>query len=173
MLAFYLSLIDDESDKQKFERIYNNYYNVLLNTAYGILKERQSAEDAVHEAFLIILKCIDKIDEKDNRKTMNFLITIVKNKALNIYNKQKRIKIVEFPEELISDKDEVKNEITAEYVAENIKKLPEIYKDALMLKCRHDCSYGQMAKILNVSESTARKRVERARKLLGELLYEE
>lgn len=51
MLAFYLSLIDDESDKQKFERIYNNYYNVLLNTAYGILKERQSAEDAVHEAF--------------------------------------------------------------------------------------------------------------------------
>lgn len=173
MLAFYLSLIDNESDRQKFERIYNKYYNVLLNTAYGILKNKQSAEDAVHEAFLRILKCIDKIDENDNCKTMNFLITIVKNKALNIYNKQKKIKTVEFPDELIADKEEIASEITAEYVAECIKKLPEIYKDALMLKCRHDCSYEQMAKILKASEATARKRVERARKSLGEMLNEE
>ena len=32
---------------------------------------------------------------------------------------------------------------------------------------------NKLGKIVNVSESTARKRVERARKLLGELLYEE
>ena len=56
MLTFYLSLIETEEDKSKFENIYETYRKVMFYTANQILKDEYLAEDAVHSAFLRILK---------------------------------------------------------------------------------------------------------------------
>ncbi|MBQ8202731.1 MAG: sigma-70 family RNA polymerase sigma factor [Clostridia bacterium] len=51
-------------------------------------------------------------------------------------------------------------------VLEAIRKMPEIYRDTLMLKFYHDCGDKEMAQIFGISESAVRKRVERARAIL-------
>ena len=58
MLTFYLSMIDSDSDKSKFEQLYIKYRNHMLNRAYDILGDRGLAEDAVHNAFLSISQTI-------------------------------------------------------------------------------------------------------------------
>ena len=64
MLTFYLSMIDSDSDKSKFEQLYIKYRNPMLNRAYDILGDRGLAEDAVHNAFLRTV-----IEEDDSSPT--------------------------------------------------------------------------------------------------------
>ena len=63
-MLFYLSLIDTEEEKSKFEQLYHLYRYTMLHVAVSILKETQLAEDAVHEAFIRIAKNLHKIVEE-------------------------------------------------------------------------------------------------------------
>ena len=65
MLSVYLMMIDNSDDRIKFEKVYNSFKNIMLNRAYEIIKERQLAEDAVHNAFLKIINNLPKIYEPD------------------------------------------------------------------------------------------------------------
>ena len=56
MLIYYLSLIDDPRDDEKFIQIYELYRNSMFNKANSILHNVQDAEDAVQEAFISIAK---------------------------------------------------------------------------------------------------------------------
>lgn len=55
MLAFYMTYIEDDQDKDKFVVIYKTYVDSMVKIADNILKDYGQAEDAVHEAFLYIL----------------------------------------------------------------------------------------------------------------------
>jgi len=48
VLVFYLSVIDTEEDKTKFELIYEQYGKLMFYIANQILKDQFLAEDAVH-----------------------------------------------------------------------------------------------------------------------------
>ncbi|MGL5259319.1 MAG: RNA polymerase sigma factor [Lachnospiraceae bacterium] len=53
-----------------------------------ILKNQDSAEDAVHNAFLRVINHLEKINENDCHKTRAFLVVILKNIAIDIYRKE-------------------------------------------------------------------------------------
>ncbi len=71
-----------------FEDFYNSTYRLLYSVAYGVLRQKALAEDAVQEAFVAIYKGMNKIDV-DNYNVINYIYTVAKNKALNILKKQK------------------------------------------------------------------------------------
>lgn len=48
MLMFYMSLIDNDDDREKFEILYNKYRKRMVYTAYSVLGNNEDAEDAVH-----------------------------------------------------------------------------------------------------------------------------
>lgn len=56
MLVYYLQMLDTPEEKVKFEQIYLKYRGLMYQVADGILHNRQDAEDAVHNAFLRIIK---------------------------------------------------------------------------------------------------------------------
>ena len=90
MLALYMSFIDSEDDREKFEIIYNEYRKRMVSTAYSILHNHEDAEDAVHDAFIRIAKNMKSIDDPKSKKTLAYVITATKNNAINIFNKNKR-----------------------------------------------------------------------------------
>ena len=49
MIAMYMSFIDSEDDREKFEIIYHEYRKRMFSVAYSILHNNEDAEDAVHE----------------------------------------------------------------------------------------------------------------------------
>ena len=63
MLGFYLALLDTAEEKSRFEELYLLYRQDMYKTAYSILQDSFEAEDVVHEAFLIVIKKLDKISE--------------------------------------------------------------------------------------------------------------
>ena len=68
MLTLYLSLIDTQEERDKFERLFHQYERCLKYTAQNILFDEHLAEDAVQETFIRIISCLDKIDESDEHK---------------------------------------------------------------------------------------------------------
>lgn len=166
----YLQMIDTPEKRTKFECLYKEYRNLMFHVANKILNEPNDAEDAVHQAFVKVAEIIDKIQEPDCPKTRGLLVTIVENKAIDIYRKKQKSHKVEYIEENMG--------FTAEYNGENglagcILKLPARYREMILLKYHHGYSTKEAAKIMGISESNASKLDQRAKKRLEELCREE
>ena len=78
MLYFYISMVETPEEKTKVEQLYLNYRQTMYHVAYQILKDSFEAEDAVHGAFLRVIKNLDKIIELEpqavNAKALKKLI---------------------------------------------------------------------------------------------------
>jgi len=146
----------------------------MFYIANQILKDEYLAEDATHQAFLKIIENIDKIEDVHCHKTKSYIVIIVKNNAINLYNKRKRNTTIplEQMEFCISDESFSRLE-DLDYLTKTVKKLPVIYKEVLALKYVQECSNAEIAQTLGISEATVRKRLERARHKLEESLKQE
>ncbi len=174
MLTFYLAMIETPQEQDKFILIYNEYKDLMLNSANAILQNKFDAEDAVHEAFLRIIKNLHKIDEIFCPKTKGFVVIIVKNIAKTMYSRKNKVKTLELIDDIAGIKNnEVADEIDAKFVSECIEKLPEKYREILLVKYYNQCTISQTAKILGISQTTAEKRIQRAKQMLEAMLNEE
>ena len=90
MLQFYLKLIDNETDQEKFRQLYEQYHRLMHWEARRILENHHLAEDAVQEAFLRIIKNFDHIGEIFCPQTKRFVVIIVRNAARNLLAKEKK-----------------------------------------------------------------------------------
>lgn len=173
MLAFYLSLIEGENEKDKFEKIYMNYRGLMLSRAFEILKDRQLAEDAAQNAFVRLLNNLDKVDDASSTKTKAYVMVILENVAKSMYVKRSKQKIYELDENIPNTSNierETENKITAEAAAEKIAELPEKYRSVLVLRFFNDLSDKDIASTLGISQSAVRKRIQRAREKLMTLM---
>lgn len=178
MLAFYLSGIDKESDREKFEKIYLQYRKYMFVIANEILKNKENAEDAVQDAFVLIIRNLDKIDDIYAKTTANYIKVITKNRALQIYNRYKKRELLTddynffaaLPDPLQNTEEQFAQNELVNIVEDLILKLPDKYKEVLYLYYYNEMPYAQIAKLLDITVANARQIARRARKLLeGEL----
>ena len=78
--------MEKDERSEKIEQLYSLYRNVMFYTAERILRDHHLAEDAVQKAFLKVLDNLHKISEIDCNKTRAFLVIIVRNVAITMYN---------------------------------------------------------------------------------------
>ncbi|MGN0613660.1 MAG: RNA polymerase sigma factor [Porcipelethomonas sp.] len=175
MLGFYLTLLDTAEEKSKFEQLYIKYRSVMYNYAYSILKDNYLAEDAVHNAFMSLTHNLEKVNDVNCNETRNFLIIIVRNASLKIYNHYK--KNISSDDIDIEDLDNTIKITERDYdlkrIYDAILNLNENYSDVLMLKFFYECSNKEIAQLLNITEENAAVRIFRGRNKLKEMLMEE
>lgn len=168
MLAIYLTMVDNQEDKDKFQKIYNQYDALLHTIALEILHDQQLSEDAVQECYLKVINNLQKINESICPQTKNFLVIIIKNVSIDILRAQNKNQTISVEE--IDDIPESSNKINStvdfEQLVELIRGLPDIYKDVIFLKYNHNYSNTEIAKILGISHDTVKKRLQRARNLI-------
>ena len=90
MLLFLITLDSDE-DRSKFVQLYHKYRYFLWYLARERLQDDHLAEDAVQETFLALTRHMDKVGCVESAATRNFLATIVKNKATDLWRKRQGI----------------------------------------------------------------------------------
>ena len=163
MLSFYLSLIETDEEKSKFEIVYIKHRKVMMLEALKYLDEKH-AEDAVHTAFVKIADNIKKIDDPADVKTRNFVVIITRNTALDMLKKLGRE--TELSEKL------AKTEQTT-FTDSPLEKLPKTYRDVLVLHYSYGYSVPETAKLLGLSRDATYKRIERAKQELAKIMKEE
>lgn len=168
-MLIYLSMIDSDSDKSKFEIIYTNYRNLMLYHANKILGNTNDTEDIVHEAFLKIVKIIDRIDDPQCAKTKSLVITIVERTAIDLYRRRQKDEIYSFNEEYINVPapeiiDSIHNKTD---LAIAMAALPTKYRELLLLRYDNGFTEAEVAQLLSMSRENVHKTIQRAKKKLA------
>ncbi|MBQ5318202.1 MAG: sigma-70 family RNA polymerase sigma factor [Oscillospiraceae bacterium] len=173
MLGVYLSVIETDDLKSRFEELYIKYSQLMYAVAFRILKNNEDAEDAVHQSFLNIARQFDKVNNISRQDIKPYLVVVVRNAAINIHRSNKRQKSVVRE---LSARDNTEIEFFDNYgyneLAEAIRQLPQIYRDVLFLHYAEDFSVKETAEMLNLSKGTVYKRLERGKKILADILGE-
>lgn len=150
--------------EKDFNEKYYLYKNTIYSIAYSYVHNSYDADDIVQEVFLKYLKSSEVFDTLDNEKY--FLIRVTINTSLS-YLKNSWKNKVSLDEEVVNNVksfDEKKND----EMFEIIYNLPHKYKEVIILHYYEDLSIKDISKIIKISISNVKKRLERARNLIKE-----
>lgn len=156
------------------EKCYELYEQKMYYVAYSILHDEGKAEDAVQEAFLKLMKHEVQFDRADSDDCKRYIITVIRNSAITIYNKTKRESEYMF----LTDKDEriespVEDEVESDISWKTLMDcLPEKYYDVVECIIIKQFSTKETALKLNITEANVRKRYERAKQMMRNSLGE-
>ncbi|MCL2461257.1 MAG: sigma-70 family RNA polymerase sigma factor [Defluviitaleaceae bacterium] len=178
-MIFLVLSFETETEKDKFELIYNRYKKLLLYKAYNILRDYELAQDAVSEAFIRVYRNLRKLDDPKSGKTAAYLVMIVRNVSITLLNKQKKAGVKDSRDEYDfekADSYDLEQAVVSENSASGLLKVVGQLKDELktpfLLKYAYDMSNKEIAALLNITESNAAVRIHRARAKLTEMLRE-
>jgi RNA polymerase sigma-70 factor (ECF subfamily) len=153
-----------------FQSLLDAHAQKAHRAAFGILRDRESAQEAAQEALLKAFAARASYD--DARPFYPWLYRIVKNTCLDLLAKKKRRPQVELFEEAMAapgplPEEEVRRKEDAERLMVALADLSQDHQEAINLRHFQELSYAEMAEILEVSEGTVMSRLFRARKALA------
>lgn len=168
MINVYLTILNTDEDKIKFEEMYIKYKQRLFKLSFCILHNKEDAEDAVHQSFLTIANNFGKIKTMSCHEMESYIVIIIRNNSINTYNKNKKNieRCTELDEEQLPIDIDFFEDINYENLVRTISGLSQIYKDVLLLHYVNDFSVREISKMLDISIDNVRKRLERAKRLL-------
>lgn len=162
-------------DSDAFSQLVTLYGKRIYFAAYSFLHNVDDAADIAQEVFLRAYKNIGSFDTE--RPFYPWLYRIAKNLCINAAKRASRRDTALPTEELIASKgpdpaaELLRNEEMAE-LHKAIEMLPEKQREIVNLKAFQDCSYAEMAEILDIPIGTVMSRLYAARSRLRELLLE-
>lgn len=169
-MMIYLAMIDTPEERDLFEVIYTKYRYLMLHVANKVLQNHHDAEDAVHEAFLSVIKNFDKFSDVESPKTRSLIVLIVERKAIDILRKKQRENLLEINEDILGI------EMTApgdHGLADAMTRLPAHYREILLMRYDNGLTTREIAKLLDITESGVRKLLGRAKRVLQDELQKE
>lgn len=169
-MLIYLQMIESPEERSKFVMIYEEYREYMYRVAFAILHNQEDAEDAVHYAFVKIAENIKNVDEPVCLKTRGYVVTIVRNRAIDVYRKKQAHPHAEYRDALRG--------VQVEYDGDNrvaacIMKLSERQRNILILKYHYGYELKEIAKMLGVTYRNALQIEQRAKNKLRALCEEE
>lgn len=170
MLVYYLQMMDTPEEKIRFEQIYLNYRGLMYHVADGVLHNRQDAEDAVHNAFLRIIKHFKRFQTTPVEDLAPQVAVIARNEAISLLRKRKGDAPLEDWDGLAAS-----SESASDYHAlvDSFTRLPQTYRAAMEMKLLLGCSDGEIAAKLGLSKTAVSTRISRGRQLLRDIVERE
>ncbi len=175
MLAIYLSLIDDEDDREKFEILYYTYRKRMAYVANSVLHNELDAEDAVHDTFIKLANNMKSIGDPDSDQTLSYVLKAVKNTAINFLRKNGKRNEFEdhdyvenIPERLFLEKLNIKEQYNE--IVDAIRNLNDPYRDVIFYHFVSEMKIGEIANLLGRKRSTVQQQLVRGKKKLIEIL---
>ena len=148
------------------DALYRLYEQPMYFEAYKILHDEYLAEDAVHEAFLKLIRNRKKIADPSSPSVRSYVYKTLRSAALDLYRRQKKQR-----ENTLDIDEAMENTLTTEVSAQDLpvtllSDLPPKYAAVMRCLFLDGLSIKETGAVLNISEELVRKRCERARKLL-------
>lgn len=155
--------------EQQFDYVYNEYAKEILNIAYGYTKNKEDSIDIMQNAYVALLETNKSFESSEHIKY--FLIRVTINESINFLKSHQYKRVIknnEFVMNIPNKEDELPYDLS-----KIVSILPEKYKTIIILHYYDDMKIKDISKILKISESAVKKRLERARNLIKEKIEEE
>lgn len=156
--------------EKEMDEIIEKYTKMIYRIAYIYLKSKTDAEDIVQDVLLKYVMNTKPFKDENHRK--NWIIQVTVHLCINLKKSAWKRKVVPLNDETLSLQTEEQYKILNE-----LDSLKEKYRMVVQLFYFEDLSIEEISKVLKISESNVRTRLNRARNELktkfekGELLY--
>ncbi|MGN0599693.1 MAG: RNA polymerase sigma factor [Oscillospiraceae bacterium] len=174
MLAICMALITEEYYKEKFERLYYTYKDMMIKVANSILHNTALADETVQDCLLKLAEIIKEVPDIPSKRAKALIVIMVKNKARNNLELEHYDDVVQLDDDddFISDglADNIATNLGYKRILQEIKELDVIYRDILILTFVHGFSAKEISEILQIPVRTVETRIYRGRKVLIEKL---
>lgn len=153
----------------RVQQLWSEFHQKLANFIRNRIADREAANDILQDVFLKVQLHLPQL--KDSTKLTAWVFQITRNTITDYYRKKKHLSPPEEPGEMLDDAFEQNyNDIFKDEIRKYINRLPEQYREALVLTELQGMSQIKLAEHLNISYSGAKSRVQRGREKLKELL---
>ena len=159
-------------DVRAYEAIVSRYQALICAITYSAVGQRGISEELAQETFIQAWKKLDQLREPG--KFRSWLCSIARSIVCNHIRAQKRSPVVYGEiEDLPADKREHPEEQLVrqeeeEMIRAALMRIPEEYREPLVLFYRQDHSTQQVAELMGLTDAAVRTRLHRGRQMLRE-----
>jgi RNA polymerase sigma-70 factor (ECF subfamily) len=153
-------------DQQAFMKLYERYRGRLFTYCCRMLGDRERAKDALQDSFLKAYQNAGMYQSGTNVGAWLFRLT--RNVCIDILRTRKEHEPIE--EMQLPAIEQVSDVMLQDVLTEEIEKLPEIYREAVVLRDVQGHSYEEIASITGTALSTVKFRIFKARDTLRQRL---
>ncbi len=154
-----------KGNSQCYAEIYDRYATRLLNYFYKMLwKDREKAEDFLHDLFAKIIAKPDYFDPKRSFKT--WIFSVAHNMCKNEYKKQEirqggPLELNEniYAETKEKDVESYDMQLFLKKLYAELDKLEEVQKSSFILRYMEEKSIKEISEIMQCSEGTVKSRL--------------
>lgn len=172
-----------ESDQAAFGELMRRTSSASFKLAVSILRDRQEAEDEVQNSYLSAWRHIPQFQRE--AKFSTWMSRIVVNQCLMRLRKLRAANFLYLDDEVSTEDGGRQRELTdvratperslgnkelSDVLQREIRRLPPLLRDVLVLRDVEELSSEEVAGRLNVSTSAVKSRLLRARRLLRDCL---
>lgn len=174
----------DEAKRARFERLVLPHLDAAFSLARWLLRDTDQAEEAVQEAYLRAFRFFAGFRGEDARP---WILGVVRNACYSLLERERGGVAVaqQFDEEAHGEDAVAPGAVLRfpldpeaaaiaraerERVLACLRSLPPEYREALVLRELHGCSYREIAAIVDVPLGTVMSRLARGRELLARAL---
>ena len=150
-----------------FLKLKEKYGGLMLWIARDILRDPRDVDDAMQEAFLTIYKEISKISDIEHPKTKGYIVTIIRSKSINIYNRNKRHEEEPLEENLAAPPEDIGA------LGACMLRLEPRKRDMLLLKYHYGYSVKEIAEMMELPVESAYKLHQQAKSELEAMCRKE
>ncbi|QGY44393.1 sigma-70 family RNA polymerase sigma factor [Maribellus comscasis] len=171
--------------EQAFKELVDKYQKLVVNTCFGMLHDRDDAEDVAQDVFIEVFRSVQSF--RADSKISTWLYRIAVNRSLNFIRDNKKRKRFQSFDDAVKSKNAIFEKFTsgdsddADFNLENnqranmlheaINSLPENQKVAFSLNKYEDLSYKEISEVMDLSVSSVESLIHRAKKNLQKKLY--
>ncbi len=167
------------NNKRSFqELLYKTYASKMYGICLRYAKDKDTANDMLQEGFIRAFKYLDQFKFQSSLKS--WLHTLFVRNCINFikkYSRKNEISINDYNESEENNEQLTENEaefwlekISPEMAVEMLQKLPEKYRIALNLFAIDKLKHNEIATEMGISVINSRSLINRARKMMKELL---
>ncbi|MFC1543860.1 RNA polymerase sigma factor [Gemmatimonadota bacterium] len=172
-----------EGNRVAFDLLIDRYYDRLYGYLLRFLKDPEMAEDLLQETFLRVWR--KRGDFKHIASFSTWIYTIAGNLARSEWRRRKRWRMlrlgpgeteddpdIELPDPKAQTDTKVENELAVRALAEAVQKLPERYRQVVILRDMQGMTYEEIAGIVRVPVGTVKSRLNRGRLMIQDMIGE-
>jgi len=139
-------------DREAFEMIIRTQSRALFAIAYGILQNREEAEDAVQDALVKAWKSRWRVREPE--KFPAWLCMIARHRARDVFRKRRTVPLSEIPE--TADTETTDTTMLDRQLHSALAGLPEIHRVAISLRYFEEMDYATIESRLGLTNGSLR-----------------
>jgi RNA polymerase sigma-70 factor (ECF subfamily) len=140
-------------DREAFEMIIRTHSRTLFAVAYGILQNREEAEDVVQDSLVKAWKTRWRV--RDPEKFPAWLATITRHRAHDIFRKRRTVPFSEHLTEPI-EPEAASTSALDQRLHSALAALPELHRAALTLRYFEEMDYRTIENTLGLSNGALR-----------------